>query len=78
MDLNRITAHISAAFAVMKRFVEAKRKMTSIKTAVNETWEYIDAIRGDLHKELGNLRTAITEELEGGGEASGASAEKAA
>jgi hypothetical protein len=66
MDLNRINANVSAAFNVMKRFTEAKRKMTSVKTAVDETCEYIDAIRSDLQKELGNLRTAIAEELEGG------------
>lgn len=63
MDLNRINAHVSAAFIVIRRFTEAKKKMTSAKTAVEETWSYIDEIRADVLKELTNLRAAIAEEL---------------
>lgn len=63
MDLNRINSHVSAAFIVLRRFTEAKKKMTSVKTAVDDTWSYIDEIRADVLKELTNLRTAIAEEL---------------
>ena len=72
MDLNRINAHVSAAFSIMKRFTEAKRKMTSVKTAVDDTWTYLDEIRVDLQAELGNLRVAIAEELQSGDEGSAA------
>jgi len=34
-----------------------------VKTAVDETWSYIDEIRADVLKELTNLRTAIAEEF---------------
>ena len=63
MDLNRINAPVSAAFIVIRRFTEAKKKMTSVKTAVDETWSYLDEIRADVLKELTNLRAAIAEEL---------------
>jgi hypothetical protein len=39
MDLNRINAHIAAAFSIVKRFTDAKRKMTSVKTAVDDAWK---------------------------------------
>ncbi len=65
MDLNRINAHVTAAFSIVKRFSEAKRKMTSVKTAVDDAWTYVDAIRSDLQVELRNLRTALAEELAG-------------
>lgn len=62
MDLNRISSHISAAMNVMGRFVEAKRKLTSVKTTIDDTWNFLDGIRHDLDVELRNLRTAIDEE----------------
>lgn len=64
MDLNRINAHVVASLNVLKRFIEAKRRMTTVKTSVDDAWDFIDGIRGDLQTELGHLRVAIAEELD--------------
>jgi len=63
MDVNRINKHVTTALAVINRFSEAKKKITSVKTALDDTATYLDAIRADVHSELKNLRTAIAEEV---------------
>ena len=46
--------------------------MTSVKTAVDDTWTYLDEVWVDIQAELGNVRIAIAEELQSGDEGNAA------
>ena len=60
LDINRIKADLDAAFHIMNRVSEVKKRITSGKTHLDGIAEYVDDLRRDLVTVLQRLRDTVT------------------
>ena len=61
LDITRIQADVEAAFAMLNRITEVKKRISSGKTHLDGIAEYVDDMRRDLTAVLQRLREQVTE-----------------